>query len=354
MAQRGVDFLADDALMVLDTCRVASSSPLTLYDGVGPSAKPAASGAYSNTTGDLGSGHGRGVPQRHFPNAGRLLVTPVHRGELRSLTYSFGDEPVTAAAGVYRLCWCAGRLEALNDTSHGTLGARGRVGCSAAEDFALDLGALRVVGPQPLTTQARTCVSGQTCLIDGIHVLDGTAADQLVLLDTCAQVWPGHDRSADRPVLAAPRMPRAGRNHPSQTWQRQTREDGGAFHSVPWVADHWIPRAEASSFFWGSTALTAPGGVYRLCWCAGGFTCSQSEDFKMDVGELHLIGPRLVGPFVTPQTLPHNLAAIGPHNPLSQDRTCVAGQTCALDGFTGHMLQDGDRVLLLDTSREWG
>ena len=35
--------------------------------------------------------------------------------------------------------------------------------------------------------------------------------------------------------------------------------------------------------------MTAAGGTYRLCWCAAGFTCDQSEDFRVDFGELLLV-----------------------------------------------------------------
>lgn len=31
---------------------------------------------------------------------------------------------------------------------------------------------------------------------------------------------------------------------------------------------------------WGSVAVTAPGGLYRMCWCAEGFACSQVQNFE--------------------------------------------------------------------------
>ena len=63
------------------------------------------------------------------------------------------------------------------------------------------------------------------------------------------------------------------------------------------------------------------------CWCAAGEVCSTAEDYLVDMGEVHIAGP----------------------SPLNQDRTCISGQTCRLDGFRGHFLSDGDAVLLLDT-----
>ena len=36
--------------------------------------------------------------------------------------------------------------------------------------------------------------------------------------------------------------------------------------------------------------VTAAGGQYRLCWCASGFTCSVAPDFRVDFGELTVLG----------------------------------------------------------------
>lgn len=63
---------------------------------------------------------------------------------------SWGSAAATAAGGQYRLCWCAAGLE-----------------CSAADAFRVDAGRLELVGVAPLV-QARTCVSGRTCAVDGI------------------------------------------------------------------------------------------------------------------------------------------------------------------------------------------
>jgi hypothetical protein len=81
--------------------------------------------------------------------------------------------------------------------------------------------------------------------------------------------------------------------------------------------------------------VTAKGGQYRLCWCAGSqqglmhakrsshvgeHGCSAIRDFRTDLGELVIVGP----------------------SPLNQDRTCVAGQTCRVDGLTGIHLRSED------------
>ena len=47
---------------------------------------------------------------------------------------------------------------------------------------------------------------------------------------------------------------------------------------------------------------------YRLCWCAAGYACDRVEHFRVDVGEMRLVGPSPVN---------------------AQERTCVSGQTSA-------------------------
>ena len=79
---------------------------------------------------------------------------------------------------------------------------------------------------------------------------------------------------------------------------------------------------------WGSSLLTSAGGVYQLCWCAGShFSCSTAEEFRTNLGTLTLIGV----------------------SPLSQDRTCVSGQTCSFDGVVGQDISTGNQFIVLDT-----
>jgi hypothetical protein len=80
--------------------------------------------------------------------------------------------------------------------------------------------------------------------------------------------------------------------------------------------------------------VTAPGGQYRLCWCAGiHFPCSIGDDYRVDLGELVIIGP----------------------SPVSeQHRTCVSGQTCSFDGLRGTDLggantTTSDKLWVLET-----
>lgn len=93
----------------------------------------------------------------------------------------------------------------------------------------------------------------------------------------------------------------------------------GASQAVVWAS------AAASG---ASIAASPGGGGFRLCWCGGGGApCSSPEAFVTDFGEMSVIGPA----------------------PLAQDRTCVAGQPCALEGLSGHHLSSSNRLLLLDT-----
>jgi hypothetical protein len=72
------------------------------------------------------------------------------------------------------------------------------------------------------------------------------------------------------------------------------------------------------------------GGTYPLCWCATGQACKEHEAFQVDFGHLLMIDP-------SPSA--------------SQDRTCVAGQTCRFDGITGMYLSNNDKYALLETCR---
>ncbi|CAE8585944.1 unnamed protein product, partial [Polarella glacialis] len=196
-------------------------------------------------------------------------------------TVSFGTNPVTGAGGRYRLCWCA----------------RG-MSCSTFEDFLVDLGHLELVGPAPLE-QHRTCVAGQTCdfrTFDG-HSIGGELGPggDVWILDTCGAV--GH---------TIERLPDAGR-----------------------IVGHSPRPADPTSVFaFGVTTLSAPGGLYRLCWCSSIVgPCTSRDDFKVNAGSFTMVGP----------------------SPLRQDRTCVSGRTCLLDGIIGHHLVESDKLLVLDT-----
>eukprot|EP00438_Fugacium_kawagutii_P036305 Skav212389 [mRNA] locus=scaffold673:17709:27838:- [translate_table: standard] len=181
------------------------------------------------------------------------------------------ESPISAAGGTYRLCWCGA------DAS-----------CSSSESFRTDAGSFVLIGPS--LRQDRTCVSGLSCLVDGIvghHLADG---DWLWILDTCG-----------------------------------SSSTGDGFFADSWLAKPAV--ASGTSFLWNDLD-TVPGGQYRLCWCSGQASCTSSQAFAVDVGELVMRGP-LFG-------FQH-----------LQMRTCISGQACEIDGLDGSFL-DGF-VLIMDS-----
>eukprot|EP00438_Fugacium_kawagutii_P036304 Skav212388 [mRNA] locus=scaffold673:2824:7938:- [translate_table: standard] len=181
------------------------------------------------------------------------------------------DSPISAAGGTYRLCWCGA------DAS-----------CSSSESVRTDVGSFDFIGPS--LRQDRTCVSGLSCLVDGIvghHLADG---DWLWILDTCS-----------------------------------SSSTGDGFFADSWLAKPAV--ASGTSFSWNDLD-TVPGGQYRLCWCSGQASCTSSQAFAVDIGELVMRGP-LFG-------FQH-----------LQMRTCISGQACEIDGLDGSFL-DGF-VLIMDS-----
>ena len=186
---------------------------------------------------------------------------------LNGTAFSWGNEPVTATGGQYRLCWCP---------------ASGM--CRVPGDFVIDFGSLLLLGPDDLEHigVSRTCISGQRCSLAQIDS-QGLPPSEVVILDTCgveSQIWhfPAISRLANESILG------------------------------------WM--------------VTASGGQYRICWCASS-VCDDAEQFRVDAGSLVLLGPA----------------------PLQQHRTCVAGQSCRIEGISGIGLRDrqGGLFAVLDT-----
>ena len=88
----------------------------------------------------------------------------------------------------------------------------------------------------------------------GYHLRDG---DSLAILDTC-----GFDFAA---------VPR---------W-------GSPVHGVRSLG----ATDDGASFSWNDSFVSAPGGEYRLCWCAAGYECTEPHDYHVDFGTLELAGP---------------------------------------------------------------
>jgi hypothetical protein len=205
---------------------------------------------------------------------------------------SWGSTATTSAGGEYRLCWCAGPSPGWSYDLQGNFSAftstQVSFQCSTSEHYRVDMGGLVLVGVSPLS-QSRTCVSGQTCLLESIEGQSLQESDRYFMLDTCGSnhLLPRHITSGQSVSLSA----------------------SGAIVS------------------WGSSVLTAAGGSYRLCWCGGSYHCSNTEDFRTDLGLMTIVGV----------------------SPLFQDRTCVSGRTCAIDSLDGHHVSSGDLALVLDT-----
>ena len=214
------------------------------------------------------------------------------------------NKHVSGPGGQYRLCWCAGALQGFNDnyvsdystSNQDNYGPNnhslGLAPCGRGEFLGMDFGSLTLIAPTPLK-QDQTCVSGQSCLLTG---LDGhgqgslSVEGSILVADTCGVPFTGE--------------------HGMQ----------------PWLITGQNSTANYEPF--SSLVSTAAGGTYRLCWCASvSMACGTAESFRVDLGALHMVGP----------------------SPLWQDRTCIAGETCAIDSLHGHGLSEGNTLLVLDT-----
>ena len=81
---------------------------------------------------------------------------------------------VTTFGGEFRMCWCADSTGS-NSTD-----------CRLTANFLVDFGRFSLIGPY-LGQLERTCVSGQTCYIDGFS---GALAGSLMVLETCGVLTP--------------------------------------------------------------------------------------------------------------------------------------------------------------------
>ena len=151
------------------------------------------------------------------------------------------------------------------------------------------MGELLLVGPSPLE-QHRTCISGHSCEFDGFLGKHISSENQILLADTCG-------------IASLP--------------------------TALQIASVTAPEGISGIVGW-ELPLYVAGGTYRLCWCsgeAGTKPCYAAEDFRTDVGSLTMIGV----------------------SPLQQDKTCVSGLPCEIDGLTGTHVSDSDEFLVLET-----
>ena len=254
-----------------------------------------------------------------FPQSG-LGESPMNFSESGNLTQWHGAFSATwrviTSGGSYRLCWCGSLNRPLTNVTFESNLSNDSAGvvmpvvplefdgskdwCSDASRFLVDMGSLSVIGPGELGQSGHisgTCISGRRCTLGFRPEAEG----QVLVLDTCG--------------ASSSLVPRFGWPSTNSSYNEIT---------------------------WGSTAISALGGQYRLCWCSGDgynsssesstsfFRCSTAEDFLLDIGSLHLIGP-------------------GP----SAFRTCISGMTCSFEfqhqpAFLGHSMA-AFSVMLLDT-----
>lgn len=213
-----------------------------------------------------------------FPSAGFGITA-----ESSGAGVSWGALPMTAFGGTYRVCWCSAGFA-----------------CSETDDYQIDVGSMKVIGPLQLSA-TRTCVVGRTCALDGLRGVELSNTDSFMVLETCG---------AATPVAGFPSAALAVSGSRS-----------------------------GATVSWGAESLTASGGTYRICWCAGGQRCALASEHVLEIGELVLRGPERRGASGTTH---------------SWTRTCVAGQTCQFDGVLGYHLAETDDYLLLETCGKAG
>ena len=212
---------------------------------------------------------------------------------------SWGNTPISALGGQYRLCWC----RADKNSSHP---GSDLYRCSTTDDFLVDIGGLYLLGPLGPLPSARTCISGMSCSFGfELHGYEAGSdadysdySDSVMLLDTCG----------------------TSQGLPSQRLLRW-----GALGASPSIVS-W-------------ETLTAPGGLYRLCWCgklvntsdwsnwSSTLSCDLARDHLVDAGSLLFMGP----------------------TPLSQDQTCVSGRACRVKGISAQQQHSMDKIMILAT-----
>ena len=230
--------------------------------------------------------------------------------------YFFGNSwnaatPSSASGGNYRLCWCS-------STS----------GCATESDFSADGGELTLRGP--IVGQHLTCLTGQPCSWLGLLGMDLSDGDKVMVLDTCgngedlAMIWDGV--SISHPSLV-PRFTPSCQSHLNCQRDIPCDDDAHSQYARPALACGISDPASSGDYTWGAgTPVGSPGGIYKICWCAAGQSCSMFEHFRMELGELSLIGP----------------------SSMEQHRTCVAGQPCVVSNILGYLQQTGDKIMILD------
>ncbi len=177
---------------------------------------------------------------------------------------------ITLPGGEYRLCWCHGNVvledRVTNSSLHLTNSFQLSCGFGSESDGSVDIGSLTLLGPSPF--QDRTCRAGQ-CQVDMIGIGLETG-DVLLVLDTCG------DLSATPYGFSGDGAHLTSSSGHLRGFQR---------------------------FFFEVSSL---GGEYRLCWCSNSTNCEGFQAFRLDIGQMTVLGA----------------------SSIDRDFTCTSGRSC--------------------------
>eukprot|EP00445_Apocalathium_hangoei_P022667 CAMPEP_0203903416 /NCGR_PEP_ID=MMETSP0359-20131031/45378_1 /ASSEMBLY_ACC=CAM_ASM_000338 /TAXON_ID=268821 /ORGANISM="Scrippsiella Hangoei, Strain SHTV-5" /LENGTH=1001 /DNA_ID=CAMNT_0050827469 /DNA_START=18 /DNA_END=3020 /DNA_ORIENTATION=- len=201
------------------------------------------------------------------------------------------DRLLQAADGRYVLCWCA-------------------EGCDSGA-VPQEVSVVFIIGPAP--DQTKYCVVGEACDVTGIMGRDINAWDRIAVMpDKCGKGFqPGFPEATgaitEGIVLFKSRQP--------------------TDYSC---ADTVAEEMEGVTSNWGCRRINVDAGLFKLCFCTPreGSACEQAVDFSFDIGQLHLLGPF-----------------------KDQWRRCASGFRCEIAEIEGFGLENGDKLLILDTCR---
>ena len=177
-----------------------------------------------------------------------------------------------------------------------------------AENFVVDIGG--VVVRAPVGFQAFACATYERCSLSelqGVNLQDG---DLVQIMSTCAQAA-GFESCSAPDYCVVP-----GSQRSSKATQSGYLGERFQYNNL--------------TISFGPEEIRAPNGAYRLCWCGAGSgaSCSSPLGFAVDAGVITIAGPR-----------------------SGQDRTCFHSQSCTIYNITGSFLEDGDRLMLLESCR---
>jgi len=214
--------------------------------------------------------------------------------------------PISAAAGMYKMCWCRPRYvyDAIAERDVVTC-TRCANNCTKNDDFAVEVGDITIVAPA--LNHLRQCYYNMPCTIEveGTNLADGDVVHVLAYCPDPA-VW----RGSANPVDAIPG------NVFLQGWPRK----GLSFNATN----------DGKTISWGFDGIKTPIGAYTLCWCmkagvGSGHRCEKPQDFYVNIGEIVVSGP-LAG----------------------QSFRSVAGHPASFTGAQGYGFKETDELAIVE------